>query len=251
MTLAIMTVQRDPEYLFRTLSSLFMADPRMHELGSLHLMVDAEDAAYLDDVKHHAIARIHPLSPAEGERVRDWGRHRRFNHNCVRCLCLPVDPGGGLVVVEDDVVFRDRFLTRLISTVDEIEDVANIRDYALALTTAYDLEREPSFFRGALYCSYGHPFYGTQAMYYPAAVARNLADFIRERGVEAFTKPGDLLVGESYGDRMYACAWPLATHIGRVSTGLGGCGPSPGFARPHEPLTLETWGRPVGNSAEA
>jgi hypothetical protein len=248
MTLAILTVDRSPEYIFKTLGSLFMADPLVHELGSLHLMVDAKDATYLDDLKQHTILKIHPLDPEVHDRVEGWGLHRRFNHNCVRCLSLPVVAGGGLIVIEDDVVFRDRFLERLIATIAEIEEVAHIRDYALALTTAYDLEREHSFFRGAHYCSYGYPFYGTQAMYYPKAVARNLADYLFKKGVETYTNPGDLLVGEAYGDRMYACARPLATHIGRVSTGLGGCGPSPGFDRPHVAFTRDLWGRIDGES---
>jgi hypothetical protein len=243
LVLAIMTVDREPQYVHRTLASLFAADPLVHDVSSIHLVIDTDDADYLQDYRHHAKLSFHPLRKAEHDRIGDWSRHRRFSHNYVRCLSLPIPDGGGICVCEDDIVFRDLFVQRLLATVDELEAHTGAADYCLALFTDCDLEQEASFYRGRYFCSYGWAFRGTQCMYYPRGVAEDVRGYLQEHGVDRTDDCGDLLIGKLYGDRMYACPRSLADHIGAVSTGLGGLPPSPTFHRPYVPISPEHWGR--------
>ncbi|MBV9124101.1 MAG: hypothetical protein JO112_12145 [Planctomycetes bacterium] len=242
LVLAISTVHRSPPYVHHTLASLFTADPAVHRLEPVRVLVNGCDAGYLRDYGHHARLRIESLDSREEERMAGWSIHRRACHNYYRCLSVPLSEGQGLVVCEDDVVFRDLFVQRLRETVGEMH-AHGLEKYALALFATYDFEEEPSFYRGTLYCSYGWPFYGTQCMYFPAMVAREIADFVREHGVETPEAPYDILLSRLYGDRMYACCRALAQHIGEVSTGLGGAGRSPHFDRPFRPLLRSDWGR--------
>jgi hypothetical protein len=80
-------------------------------------------------------------------------------------------------------------------------------------------------------------------MYYPRHVALEIRDYVQQHGVDDPTKPGDLLVKDLYGDRMYACPRSLVNHVGVVSTGLGGSEGSPTFSRPWMPLSREDWGQ--------
>ena len=243
LVLAIMTVDRDPQYVHQTLASLFAADPLVHDVVSVHVVIDTDDAAYLENYRHHGRLSFHPLRIAEQERIADWSLHRRFCHNYVRCLSLPIPEGGGICVCEDDIVFRDLFVQRLLATVDELEAHTGASDYCLALFTDCDLEQDPSFYRGRHFCSYGWDFHGTQSMYYPFGVAGDLREYLYQHGVDRVDDCGDLLIGELYGDRMYASPRSLVDHIGTVSTGLGGSPPSPTFHRPYVPISAEHWGR--------
>ena len=243
LTLVVMTVDREPQYVHQTLASMFAAEPLVHEFPEVHLMIGTSKSDYLGHYRHHRVLRLHPLPDAEQQAIEGWTPHRRFCHNYVRCLSLTIPDGGGICVCEDDLVFRDGFLQRLLLAINEMEGEAGLEDYCLALFSEADFEADPSVYRGMHYCSYGCDYHGTQCMYYPKPVARRLRDYIQEHGVEHPTKPGDLLVGDLYGDRMYACSRALADHTGRVSTGLGGSGRSPSFSRPFVPISREEWGR--------
>jgi hypothetical protein len=245
LVLAIMTVERDPPYVHQTIASLFASDPLVHDLPSVHLVIGSASMDYLASYRHHRAFAFHPLTEPEQETVKSWGVHRRFCHNYARCLSLPIPDGGGICVCEDDIVFRDRFLQRLMLTVREMEGEAGLRDYCLALFADADFERDATFYRGRYYCSYGSPFHGTQCMYYPRPAALPIRDYVWRLGVENAAKPGDLLLQDFCGDRMYACPRSLADHIGAVSTGLGGSRGSPTFARPHRPISPEEWGTRV------
>lgn len=243
LVLAITTVDREPQYVHRTLASLFAADPWVHDVSSIHVVIDTSDAGYLQDYRHHRKLSFHPLRKAEHNRIEDWGPHRRCCNNYFRCLSLPIPEGGGICVCEDDIVFRDLFVQHLLATVGELEAHTGTADYCLALFTDCDLEQNASFYRGRHFCSYGWPFHGTQCMYYPRGAAEDMREYIREHGVDRFDDCCDLLVGKLYGDRMYACPRSLADHIGVVSTGLGGSPPSPTFHRPYAPISPEQWGQ--------
>ena len=242
LTLAILTVNRKPEYIHQTLASLFAADPDVHRLGTIHVMVGSTDASYLRRYGHHERLNIVPLTPAEGEEIRDWHVHRKFCHNYHRCLTVPMVRKRGIIVCEDDIMLRDHFVSRLLDTIWEMEVEHGLKRYALALFSSHDFENDNSFYRGRLYCSYGYPFFGTQCMYYPRECAAEIAPFLLERGVKTCEAPGDLLVKQVYGDKMYACCRGLAQHVGDVSTGLGGGGRSDSFDRPYRPIPAPEWG---------
>jgi len=243
LVLAVMTVDREPQYVHQTLASLLAADDLVHELGAVHLVIGCSEACYLEVYRHHKMLVFHPLSVEEDAGIQDWSVHRRFCHNYVRCLSLPIPEDGGICICEDDIVLRDSFLQRLLLTIHEMEDEAGLRDYCLSLFADADFEANASFYRGRYYCSYGTGFHGTQCMYYPAPVAERLRDHIQQYGVDEPTRPGDILIAELHGDRMYASSRSLADHIGSVSTGLGGCKSSPSFSRPFRAIPREEWGQ--------
>ena len=72
LVLAIMTMDREPQYVHQTLASLFAADKLVHDVSSIHLVIDADDAEYLRDYRHHRKLSFHPLRKAEHDRIADW-----------------------------------------------------------------------------------------------------------------------------------------------------------------------------------
>jgi hypothetical protein len=242
LAIAISTVNRSPQYVHQTLASLFAADPAVHRAGPVWVVVDSQDAAYLKEYSHHRLLRVQPLSESEAAESGGWAIHRRACRNYQRCLTLPLEGKKGVLVCEDDVVFRDLFLTRLVLTIQEMRS-DRLEQYALALFASHDFEGDASFYRGKLYCSYGWEYYGSQAMYFPSAMARSVATLIDDYGVNRFVEPYDLTIKRACGGLMYACARPLCQHVGEVSTGLGGCSRAPGFTRPFRPLSRGDWGK--------
>ena len=95
LVLAIMTVDREPQYVHRTLASLFTADPLVHDVSSIHLVIDTDDADYLQDYRHHEKLSFHPLRKAEHNRIGDWSRHRRFDSFRPSQFATPVGGGHG------------------------------------------------------------------------------------------------------------------------------------------------------------
>lgn len=230
LQLVIMTVDRPPhQYVHRTLASLFASDPLVHRLPPVRLMVGTNDASYLDGYRHHRRLQVRPLSDAEWEQVRGWTVHRRLNHNFHRCLTTDLGDAAGVCVCEDDLKFRDGFVSALLAAVGEVGQ-SHAR-YVLAAYAAYDLDREPAFARGEHYCSYGHPFYGNQCVYYPRTVLAELAELVLEQGVRRYTEPADLLVKrlDERHQFLYATRRSLVQHIGEHSTGVGHHHTSPTF----------------------
>jgi hypothetical protein len=250
VAVAILTVDRDPQYVFQTLASMFLAEPALHVMDPIWILVGSDDASHLSCLLHHDRIRVIALSRPEAQRIKLWRIHRKFKHNYHRCLRVPLDGKRGIIVAEDDVVFRDHFVSRCLQAVQEIES-DDLRDYALALFSAYDFHRDPSFYRGQYYCSYGWSYYGTPCMYYPRKTAEFLAvEFERFLGDDNYdyesdpqVLPGDLLIGRHYGTRMYASCHALAQHVGATSTGLGGGGGTVMFDREYAPVPREAWGR--------
>jgi hypothetical protein len=231
-----MTVDRTPEYVHGTLASLFASAGAGGDGGpaEVHLVVGSADCSYLDRYRHHGRVRIHPLPEAEWDRVGRLSVKRRFCHNYHRCLTLPLDGCRGLCVCEDDVVVRDGFAAKLRAAADEMERAHGLRRYLLAGYAPYDPAADPSLGRGRYYASYYAPgFYGTQCMYYPAAVVGRLADRVLRDGLDG-DLAGDMVV-KAVGlelNAIYGTVASLAQHVGRRTTGLGNFHQSPTFDRP-------------------
>ena len=235
LRIVISTVARQPEYVHTTLASLFASDPLMHRLCGVGLVVGGDDVSYLGPYGHHAGIDVYPLSHCDASLIRNWPTHRRFCHNYLRCLTLATGEAKGLCVCEDDVVFRDGFVSKLIRTVGEMEDEDGIAKYILACYVPYRLADDPSLRRGRYYASYFAPtFYGTQCVYYPATVLDDVAECMCRDGVENYKHPGDFIVRDYAHsiNALYGTVASLVQHIGRVSTGLGRFHSSPTFADP-------------------
>jgi len=230
--LVILTVPRKPEYVHSTLASIFASDPLVHKLPPIQVMVGDGDGGYLDCYRQHSRIDVRPLEEPESKRILGWGPHRRMCHNYHRCLTVPLGRAKGMCVCEDDIVVCDGFISRLLATVEEMEGAHGLRKYLLACYAPYRLGVEPAYRRGRYFASYAaESYYGTQCMYYPAAVLDELADHMRRFGVDEHRAPADMLVKE-YGiaiNGVYGTVKSIAQHIGRQSTGLGGFHAAPTF----------------------
>src|SRR5262249_38181312 len=94
------------------------------------------------------------------------------------------------------------------------------RRCVLSLYTAHDLSHA-SLERGKYYRYYpARFFWGTQAVYYPADVRLEIAQYIEENRER---RPGDLLLGEwcRARDCLFNTDGSLVQHVGMSSTGLG------------------------------
>jgi hypothetical protein len=218
LTFAITTVDRQPCYLHETLASMFAAEPQLGERAVVHLVAGTNDVAYLDRYAQDERFRVHPLNDFEQEMIAPWSVPRRICHNYWRCLSLPIVEDGAICICEDDVVFRDGFLSQLFHTLDQMH-AAGLGESCLALSTPFcDFSADALSSGGRTFCFYRHFFMGTQSVYFPARLVADLRDYVYECGVERHFNPCDLLTGELYADRMYACTPPLVDHIGHVST---------------------------------
>lgn len=223
--LIIMTVQRSPEYVHKTLASLMLSDPLAHQLKGVHLVVGGPNVEYLSPYKHHDRLTIHPMTLDESEQIRDWILRRKFCYNYHRCLTLPEPDYHGLCICEDDVIFQDRFIEKMLAAINEMENKHKIVDYLLDFYLPYGFSPDPSFSSGIL-CTKYYPqtFYGTQCMYYPCNMVPLIAQLIYELGVVDYQSPGDMLIGQYATDNnlLYGTKYSLVQHIGFQSTGLAG-----------------------------
>ncbi len=203
----------------------------MHGVAGLHLLVGAPDQGYLDSYRHHRRIQIEPLSEIDARRSAPWTVHRRACLNYYRSLNMPLGNSHGLCVCEDDVVFCDNFIEKLLATVREMEEENGLSRYVLACYVPYRLD-EPALERGKRFASYpAHSYYGTQCMYYPRSVVTELAERMQQEGVESYTQPVDMIV-KDFGteiDGIYGTTRSLVQHVGRQTTGLGHFHTSPTF----------------------
>ncbi|HSL82459.1 MAG TPA: hypothetical protein VLF66_06750 [Thermoanaerobaculia bacterium] len=238
--LAIMTVARPVSYLPQTLASLFLADPLVWELPRIHLVVGSPDTQYLEDLAHHERLTVHPMPAAEWERIRKWGVHRRLSYNYWRCLSLPSGHLAGMCICEDDVVFREGFVAKLLQAVGEMRR-HGLTKYVLAAYSYFDHAAEPGRRRGDYYTSCDAlRHFGNCCLFFTPSAQAEAAEVVLRRAVERNELPADLVIGE-YGEElwrrgeggMYQTVSSLAQHVGRTSTGTSGhYYRSPTFDRP-------------------
>jgi hypothetical protein len=235
LRLVVMTVDRSPQYVHHTLASLFASDRLVHEVAGVSLLVGSSDARYLDGYRHHRRLSIHPVDERESSRIQNWTTGRKFCHNYHRCLSVPLEGARGLCVCEDDVVFRDGFITKLLAAVQEMETEHELSRYLLACYVPYRLADDPALRRGRLFASYHAPtFFGTQCMYYPSTVLGDLAERMLHDGVQRHLQPGDWIVRDFGAEinGIYGTVRSLAQHVGRSTTGLGKFHSAPTFDEP-------------------
>jgi hypothetical protein len=235
IAMIVMTVPRQVPYVHQALASIFSSGREVYDAAPLHVVVDSCDTTYLAEYAGHPAIRLHYLTEAEASAQGRRGLCSRFCSAYCRCLAIPAK--AGVAVLEDDVIVRDGFLRCLAETILEMENGAGLSDYILSLHAKRNLRAHPAFQRGHFYISSpARRFYGTQGMYYPASVARELREYIHQHGVAAYRRPGDLLIAEyAHAHRnLYNTVWDLVEHTGSVSTGLG-AGRAFNSATFHEP----------------
>jgi hypothetical protein len=214
---AIMTVSRPTPYIYKLIDSLGAQFP-------LRLVVGSRDIGYLKRYRSSPFIKIVRPGITEWWRFKKRIVHHRASWNYWRTLTLGFkDPDRkGLLVLEDDVVPCQGWEKRFHETVRQIE-ARHDGLYALALFDSIIPARPKN--DGGYYVPYlANIFYGTQAMYYPDAVRAGFADYLKQRGVDSYRTPYDLLFKEyarKEGVMLFSSVPSLFQHVGETSTGLG------------------------------
>eukprot|EP00741_Cyanophora_paradoxa_P004664 tig00000821_g4527.t1 len=116
----IVSAPREGPYVHETIASLLLAGV-LGAAPHINVFVGANETSYLKNYSHHRRLRIHRLSQADWDAVRE--RDRRIRHLMAyrRALEVPLVAPDGLIVLEDDVKVEDDFLRVLGLAVREIE----------------------------------------------------------------------------------------------------------------------------------
>ena len=132
-------------------------------------------------------------------------------------------------MLEDDVVFVDGFVDKLLRAVTEIQEAGNHR-FLLSGYAPYRIHRTKqattSQERGDLgkaryFLRYRQPFYGSCCLFYSRDVIEEAAELVLHEGVEQARKPYDILIGQRFqGEEqiVFATREPLAQHVGAISS---------------------------------
>ena len=222
LSLSVMTCPRQEGYLVQTLDGLIQSDPALARLREVVIAVDAETDEHLQKHRTNPRFSVALLSAAEAARVNAVELHQRACNNFFRALTLPSRAYRGLVVCEDDLIFRPAWLAKLCAALNEM-DQAGLRDFVLSAYSPRDHE-EPSLRRGKFYSSYyAASFFGSQCLFFTASQVESIAARVWDREANTFCAPYDLLVNEhcTAAQNLYATRFPLVQHAGVASTGLG------------------------------
>ncbi len=232
MALVIMAVHRPENYLVKTMNSLVSADSHWRSFKEIGIAVDGITVDWMPNILNPQQATIVPLNDKEQVRVNGYKLHRRACHNYYRSLQL-LHSYRGLIICEDDVIFRDGWIDKLCQSLNEMQ-TRKVDRFVLSLYSPHD-HRNGSLRRGDYYSSYvANSFYGTQCVFYSSSEIHDVSRLIWEKGVESPDAPYDLLL-KRYCERkqnLYTTRVSLVQHIGQKSTGLGGGHRSPTFNLP-------------------
>jgi|GEM_PF-3463267 len=234
LALVFLTCPREPAYFPATLASALLGDPLTNRFPEIVVAVDAPDLACVSPLEKNRRIRWVPRTDEENQRVARFHVHRRACHNYWRALTLATPNVKGVMVCEDDVVFRDGWMEMLLDCLNEMRQ-NKMEAFLLAAYSAFDHE-DRWLRRKRCYSSYvAHGFFGTQAMFYPVAELPALTQLLWEHGVAVSGAPYDLLI-QRYAiarQHLYTTRHSLVQHVGARSTGLGdGKHRSPSFGRP-------------------
>jgi hypothetical protein len=238
LSVSMITLSREPQYVHKTLVSLYAADPWVKRLDRVSVFIGSPDDMYVNRYRQHSHLDIHPMTAKGWREIEPLTLGQRLCFNMRRALKV-ADSARGVLVLEDDVVFKDGFLQKLIETIREIETTIGHTRYILAGYYSYDFRIFPDLHRGDLFTAYPcDDFYGSQCLYYPREVVAPLRDYITRFGFGDEHMPVDMVIkrlGADLRDRhddtdgIYACARALAQHIGDVTSGVGSFHQSPTF----------------------
>lgn len=232
IALTVMTVKRSEDYLSKTLSSLVSADSSFHLLKKMNVAVDDVDGSWVDHSISPKTINIVPLTQEESDRANTYKLHRRACHNYYRALMLSGDCRG-LIVCEDDIIYRNGWLVKLCQALNEME-TNGLTEFVISLYSASNHDA-PWLRRGEYYSSYvASNFFGTQCVFYTASELQEITSLIWKCGVEQHQEPYDLLVKRhcERKQNLYTTRVALAQHVGQQSTGLGWWHCSPTFDSP-------------------
>lgn len=211
-----MTIDRSKfgskNYISETITSL---EKNTKEKLFIKLVVGSPDTGYLDEYKNKYM--VVPFPTKKWEAIKNHPVRYRAIFNYYRCLGLY---GTDALIFEDDIIFTNNWLAKLATIVKEIEN-QGLKKYILTLYSPYqetaNFEKNYGFLGSFL-------FYGTQGMYYPASVKKELYEYLYQEGVLKNTAPYDELVAQYSAKHkipIIDCKHSLVQHIAPDdSTGL-------------------------------
>lgn len=221
IAVVFLTCPREPSYLAQTLASFALADARSAQFHAVAVSVDAEGLECGGELVGLERLRWRARTVEESKAVAEYHVHRRACANYARALDLGAAAGArGVLVCEDDVVFRDGWVGMLLDSLNEMQG-AGLGEFILSLYSAG--EHEGSLRRGRFYSSYpADCFFGTQAVFFSAGELAPVRGIVWDCGVVSPEAPYDLLIRRRTVamQHLYTTRCSLVQHIGGVSTGL-------------------------------
>lgn len=159
LQIAISTCGRQPEYVHDLIETM-LEDELAYDLPK-RLVVDGQDASYLE--RHAEEFTIEPQAPRSEHTLR------RVFDNFRRVL----EGRGNLLALQDDVIFGRQWVSRLEGAIEaQAKAVNGDERFVMTLYNAQLLTDKP------IHKLTPTLFYGTQAVYFPAAVRDELCAYI-------------------------------------------------------------------------
>ena len=211
-----MTVDRSmfgsKNYIYQTIDSL---EKNSTEKLFIKLVVGSPETEYLE--KYKIKYTVIPFPTNKWNFIKLNSVRYRAIFNYYRCLGLY---SSDALIFEDDINFTDNWLVKLNNIVKDIEN-QGIRKYILSLYSPY---QETSLFEKDYGFLGSFLFYGTQGMYYPSTIKKDLYEYIYQEGVLKNSAPYDELVAQYAAKNkipIIDCKKSLVQHIAPDdSTGL-------------------------------
>ncbi len=192
IALTISTIRRPENYLSGTLESLFSADLQWNFLKQIAIAVDDMDASWMSDLRLPEAIVVKPMTEMEFEKAKSYILCRKACNNYHRALGL-ADNYRGLIVCEDDIVYRQGWIEKLCQTLNEMQ-VDGLTEFVLSLYS-FQTHESPELRRGDYYSSYtASTFIGTQCMFYTTKELAQISRLLWESGVANYEEPYDNLV---------------------------------------------------------
>lgn len=118
LTVSVMTYDRSPSYLDRTLGSLGLSDrTRADWIRKIHLILDTDNPFFCQDLKN--LVDLHYLTKDQELLQKEGSPRDRINLSFKRAI--QVEPGEtGLIFMEDDILFRTNWLSHLEKALEQI-----------------------------------------------------------------------------------------------------------------------------------
>lgn len=214
ISLAVHTVYRPQGYVHKLIESLFCSDYINEYKGILHLYVGCKNSTWLSQYSESRFIRIHELTEDEYEGIEKDHRNIRFNKKYVQCMRELGNQETGLLIAEDDVIFRSNWYHCLLDTLDEMK-TKGLQDFILACYYADGVALNRI---GRTFWSYSpNSFFGTQLVYYQRIPGQEFANYLHA-SVHTH-RPADLRLSEfcTINNNIFATSKSLVQHIGDVS----------------------------------
>lgn len=212
--LAVNTVYRPQGYVHKLIESLFCSDYINEYRGTLHLYVGCKDSLWISQYAESRSICIHEMVEDAYAGSETEHRNIRFNKKYIQCLRELGDQDSGILVAEDDTIFRSNWYHCLIDTLSEMTD-KGFHDFILSCYYADGVALNRL---GRTFWSYNpHSFFGTQLVYYQRMPGQEFANYLH---ASLHThRPADLRLSEfcTIHKNLFATSRSLVQHVGDVS----------------------------------